>query len=458
MKQTCDLRRVTVLHPGETGAGPVVYWMSRDQRTADNWALTYAQETAIARRRPFAVVFGLASRFLDATLRQYDFLLAGLREVEASLDRKKIPFLLLAGDPAAGLPVFLRKHDVGLLVTDFSPLGVHRSWQRAVTDRLDIPVHQVDAHNIVPCRVASSKREYAARTFRPKILRFLPEFLTEFPRLRTHPNPWPGPVPVIDWDGVGRTLRVDRSVGPVSGIAAGEKAAARRLRRFMMTELPVYAEERNDPNRGGQSGLSPYLHFGQISAQRVACEIQRFAGTSAATEAFLEELIVRRELADNFCFYEKGYDTVAAFPAWAQEALERHRADPRPYVYSHDRLEAGETHDRLWNAAQKEMTVTGKMHGYLRMYWAKKILEWSPSPEEALARAIFLNDRYELDGRDPNGYAGIAWSIGGLHDRPWGEREIFGSIRYMSAAGCARKFDVSGYIDAVAAEERKVTG
>jgi deoxyribodipyrimidine photo-lyase len=453
MKQACDQRRVATLRAAEVGAGPVFYWMSRDQRVADNWALQYAQDTAIDRRRPLAVVFALASRFLEATFRQYDFLLAGLQEVAGTLARKRIPFFLVTGDPASSLPAFFRQHGAGLIVTDFSPLNIHRRWHDTVADRLAVPVYQVDAHNLVPCRVVSGKQEYAARTLRPKLLRLLPEFLTEYPRLRIHPYPWAGAVPAVGWAGVRRTLRVDRTISPVSTAAPGERAAHHRLKAFLQTGLPIYADGRNDPNRHAQSGLSPYLHFGQISAQRVAWEVQRHVGISIAAEAFLEELIVRRELADNFCLYNQQYDSMEAFPAWARQALDLHRADPRPYLYSRDRLEAAETHDPLWNAAQKEMTVTGKMHGYLRMYWAKKILEWSPSPEEALARAIYLNDRYELDGRDPNGYAGIAWSIGGLHDRPWGRREIFGPIRYMSAAGCARKFDVGGYIAAVAALE-----
>ena len=190
--------------------------------------------------------------------------------------------------------------------------------------------------------------------------------------------------------------------------------------------------DRNDPLKNGQSGLSPYLHFGQIAAQRVALEVMGSAGPTDARKAFLEELIVRRELSDNFCFYNPRYDRVDGFPAWARATLDRHRRDPRDYLYTPEQFEQARTHDDLWNAAQREMVRTGKMHGYLRMYWAKKILEWTPSPEEALKIAITLNDRYELDGRDPNGYAGIAWSLGGVHDRPWGERKVFGMIRYMS--------------------------
>ncbi len=454
MKNRCDQRRITIFRPGQIGSGPIFYWMSRDQRVADNWALLHAQDTAASHHRPLAVVFCVAPHFLDATIRQYDFMLTGLQEVERTLARNQTPFFLVTGDPGSKLPAFFRRHKAGLVVADFSPLRINREWQSAVAELPDFPFHVVDAHNIVSCPVASSKQEYAARTFRPKIHRYMPEFLTELPRFRKHPHEWPGKIPSTNWPAVRRTLRVDRSVNPVLGFTPGEKAGYRVLQSFIDTRLARYDSERNDPNRNVQSQLSPYLHFGQISAQRVALEVQRQDGYSTAQEVFLEELIVRRELADNFCFYNQEYDSINAFPEWARQSLDLHRSDPRPYVYPRDRLETGETHDPLWNAAQKEMTLVGKMHGYLRMYWAKKILEWSPSPEEALARAIYLNDKYELDGRDPNGYTGIAWSIGGLHDRPWGRREIFGRVRYMSASGCARKFDVPGYINAITALEK----
>jgi deoxyribodipyrimidine photo-lyase len=211
-------------------------------------------------------------------------------------------------------------------------------------------------------------------------------------------------------------------------------------------KLSDYADGRNDPAREGQSSLSPYLHFGQIAAQRVALDVEDAPAGQKAKEAFLEELIIRRELADNFCYYNPYYDAFAGFPQWARKTLDEHRDDFREYLYTLAQFEQAQTHDNLWNAAQREMVKTGKMHGYLRMYWAKKILEWTPSPEKALEVAIYLNDRYELDGRDPNGYTGIAWSLGGVHDRAWGERKVFGKIRYMSYNGCKSKFDVAAYI------------
>jgi deoxyribodipyrimidine photo-lyase len=218
------------------------------------------------------------------------------------------------------------------------------------------------------------------------------------------------------------------------------------MRHFIGKKLNDYPAASRDPARDGLSNLSPYLHFGQIAAQRVALEVKASGATPDAQDGFLEELIVRRELADNFCLHNAHYDAPAGFPAWATRTLSEHTHDPRPYLYGRDRLEAADTHDDLWNAAQSQMVTTGKMHGYLRMYWAKKILEWTTSPAEALETVIGLNDRYELDGRDPNGYAGAAWSIGGTHDRAWGERPVFGKIRYMNYNGCKSKFDVAAYI------------
>ena len=220
------------------------------------------------------------------------------------------------------------------------------------------------------------------------------------------------------------------------------------MRRFL-SRIGRYNLERNNPVLEAQSGLSPWLHFGQISAQRVALETLRNETDPSLSASFLEELIVRRELADNFCLYRPHYDSVDVFPAWAQTSLKEHLADPRPYNYSIETLEKAQTHDPLWNAAQMEMILTEKMHGWMRMYWGKKILEWSSTPEEAMQKAIFLNDRYSLDGRDPNGYAGIAWCIGGIHDRAWPSRPIFGKIRYMNAAGAKRKFDTQAYIQRV---------
>jgi deoxyribodipyrimidine photo-lyase len=457
MRPVTDPRRVRILRDGPRAAGPVVYWMQRDQRAADNWALIHAQELARERGVPLGVVFCLVPRFLGAPRRAYDFMLAGLRETEERLRRLAIPFHLLIGEPPRVLPRFARAHGVGLVVTDFLPLRIVRAWQAGVVERLRVPLHQVDAHNIVPCWEASDKLEYAARTIRPKIRAQLGRYLVEFPSLTRHPRPWIGTA-AVDWDAAHRALRAPRRATAESGIAPGAAAARRTLRRFIRTRLARYAVERNDPNRAAQSGLSPYLHFGQIAAQRVALEIVRAGGPRAARDAFLEELIVRRELSDNFCHYEPDYDLLAGLPAWGRRTLAEHGRDARPRIYTASQLLRGATHDPLWNAAQRGLVATGGMPGYLRMYWAKKILEWTAQPEEALAIAIHLNDAYQLDGRDPNGYAGIAWCIGGRHDRPWFDRPIFGQVRFMSLEGCRRKFDVEAYVARGGARRRSEAG
>lgn len=440
-------RRHRILKEGRERRGPVAYWMSRDQRAQDNWALLYAQQLARERRVPLLVGFCLVPRFLGAAWRHYDFLLRGLEEVAGELERHRIGFCLLTGDPGVEIPKWVTDREISLLVSDFDPLRIKRTWKEEVARKLTIPFLEVDAHNIVPCWLASPKQEWAAATFRPRLRRHLEEFLHPFPPLQVHPVPPPEPPGLWDSEALLNSLPLDREVPPVAWLKPGTKAALTQLRLFVREKLAFYPQSRNDPTREGQSDLSPYLHFGQLAPQRVALEVLESPAPRAAKEAFLEQLIVRRELADNFCYYQPDYDRLEGFPAWARLTLEAHRQDPRDYLYTPSELERGQTHDPLWNAAQWEMVRRGKMHGYLRMYWAKKILEWTPSPEEALAVAIRLNDRYELDGRDPNGYTGIAWSIGGVHDRPFGERPVIGKLRPMSWAGLARKFRVREYIE-----------
>jgi deoxyribodipyrimidine photo-lyase len=441
-----NLNRVRTIKEGESKIGPVVYWMSRDQRTDDNWALLFAQEQAKKNDAPLAVVFCLTSKFPNANWRHYDFMLLGLHETADSLAPKNIAFFLLIGEPTQTLPEFLHTHRVASLVTDFDPLRIKRHWKEKIARQIDIPFYEVDAHNIVPCWLASPKLEYGAYTIRPKIHRLLGEFLDDFPLLKKHPIDWPGKVPTIDWENVLKSLPIDRTVPPIDWLTPGSHAGKKVLTDFIEHKLRRYDLDRNDPTLDGQSNLSPYLHFGQLSPQRVALAVNRSTHDLHAKEPFLEELIVRRELSDNFCYYNENYDRFEGFPAWARETLDAHRRNKREYRYSLADFESARTHDPLWNAAQMEMVRRGKMHGYLRMYWAKKILEWSDSPEDAMKIAIALNDKYEVDARDPNGYVGIAWSIGGVHDRAWKSRPVFGKIRYMSFNGAKSKFDIDVYI------------
>jgi len=439
-------RRVRVLQNGPDQKGPIIYWMSRDQRAEDNWALIYGFKQSVRKKVPFGVVFCLVNDFLGATRRQYDFMLKGLRRVSEKLLEYEIPFFLLRGDPSLELPDFIKNNQASLLITDFDPLREKRKWKAQFMEKSPIEIHEVDTHNIVPAWIASSKQEYGAYTIRPKIARLLPEFLDEYPLMQMNSLHQSWQKNSINWDDLYGNCSGDSSIPPVTQFISGSKSALQQLQQFIGEKLESYDTQRNDPNADAQSHLSSFLHFGQISAQRIALEVQKASVAKNKKAAFLEEVIIRRELSDNYCWYNLNYDKFNGFPSWAQKTLNQHRKDQREYRYSLEEFEKGQTHDQLWNAAQKEMVYTGKMHGYMRMYWAKKILEWSETPEIALQNAIYLNDRFELDGRDPNGYTGIAWSIGGVHDRAWGERPVFGKIRYMSYRGSRSKFDVDQYI------------
>lgn len=440
-------RRSRLLVQGQHGEGPVVYWMSRDQRVTDNWALLWAQQEAIIRQKGLLVVFCLIADYPGAALHHYRFMLKGLEELQKKLKQFNISFRILEQSPEEILPGFLRQIDAHALACDFDPLRIKQRWKEQLIASLTVPFYEVDTHNIIPAWIISNKKEYAAYTIRPKINRILDQYLTDIPAVQHHP---------FDWDtasaAVGGSFAaslVDKTRGVGHGLRAGETAAILAATKFLNTKLINYPHARNNPCLDGQSGLSPYLHFGQLSAQRLAWMISRSETPAEAKETFLEELVVRRELADNFCYYEPAYDNFAGFPEWARKTLDLHRDDKRDYLYSLAELEDGNTHEPLWNACQYDLIQSGKLHGYLRMYWAKKVLEWTPDPETALEYAITLNDRYSLDGRDPNGYTGIAWSIGGVHDRAWRERAVFGKVRYMNAAGCRRKFDVDAYIRSV---------
>jgi len=270
-------------------------------------------------------------------------------------------------------------------------------------------------------------------------------FLDEFPELEKQKISLDLNEEMIQPDKILKGLNVDRNVKIVSEFIAGEFYAEQILFDFIENKLSRYNEFHNNPNYNVQSNLSPYLHFGQISSQKIVMEFYKRNLNDKSAKAFLEEIVVRRELSDNYCYYNQNYDNFRGFPAWSQQTLNDHKKDPREYTYNIEDFEQAKTHDKLWNSAQTEMLETGKMHSYLRMYWAKKILEWTTTPETAQQIAIYLNDKYSLDGRDPNGYTGIAWSIGGVHDRAWFERPIFGKIRYMNLNGAAKKFDITQY-------------
>jgi deoxyribodipyrimidine photo-lyase len=443
-----DYRRVKIILEKKI-SGPILYWMSRDHRVRDNWALIYAQELALNHKQPIIVVFCLQPEFLNAESRIFDFMLEGLEIIEKDCIELNITFVVLKGDPTTVLTNFIEEYKIGMLITDFSPLKIKRNWIESLRSKLNVSFSEIDTHNIVPCWVASNKKEYAAYTIRSKISKLLAEFLVEFPEIKKHPYSWKENFSEVNWVKLRNFVSEDNPIYTFDWITPGEDQARGVLKLFVEEKLRNYNKERNDPNLNSVSDLSPYLHFGQISSQRVVLEATKTKRIVNLKGSFYDEIIVRKELSDNFCFYSPDYDTTASFQSWAKESLNQHLKDKRDYIYTLEELERAKTHDDLWNAAQRQMIKRGKMHGYLRMYWAKKILEWTETPEKAVEYAIYLNDKYELDGRDPNGYAGIAWSIGGVHDRAWGERKVFGKIRYMSYDGMKRKFNIKQYIDLI---------
>jgi deoxyribodipyrimidine photo-lyase len=416
----------------------VVYWMSRDQRVEDNWALIFADGLSKDNNCTLKILFTLTDNFLLAQEKQFIFMLEGLKKLEKKLTCLNIEFIILKGkEPYKEMIDYLNKNKVSAIITDFDPLKIKVKWREEVLKKIKIPFYMVDTHNIVPVWVASLKQEFAAYTIRPKINHLLGTYLTEFPKIKKkekeieNKNNW-------------KKLILKKQEYSFS---SGDASAKEVLKVFIKERLEGYKNLRNDPSKEYQSDLSPYLHFGQISSQRIALEVIKSKKNEELKKSFLEELIVRKELADNYCYYNKNYDNFNGFPDWAKKTLNEHREDKREYLYTLKELEMSKTHDPLWNGAQKEMVKTGKMHGYLRMYWAKKILEWSKTPEDAQKHAIYLNDKHSLDGRDANGYTGIAWSIGGVHDRAWNEREIFGKIRFMSFNSTSKKFNLKEYIE-----------
>eukprot|EP00917_Polyrhabdina_sp_WS-2016_P027045 GHVP01057851.1.p1 GENE.GHVP01057851.1~~GHVP01057851.1.p1 ORF type:complete len:374 (-),score=78.79 GHVP01057851.1:56-1177(-) len=352
------------------------------------------------------------------------------------------------------------------MVCDMSPLRLHKRWISDIKSKnKNCHIVQVDAHNIVPVWEASPKQETAARTIRPKIENLLPQFLTEFDE------------PVVqqkikenaknDWQSILDTfvkaLPSDEITHRRLKIHGGFSLGMTAIKSFTedSKRLQQFSEKRNDPNvPEAQSGLSPYLHFGHIASQRAVLIVtkgRKWGGSmSASVKAFVEEIVIRKELSDNFCWYNENYDNINGAANWAQQTLNDHRKDKRPFIYSQSELENSKTHDKLWNAAQRQMVIEGKMHGFLRMYWAKKILEWTSSPEDALCNALYLNDKYNIDGRDPNGIVGCMWSICGIHDQGWAERSIFGKIRYMNYEGCRRKFDVRKFEDKYSTDQMHI--
>mmetsp|Transcript_14067 Transcript_14067/g.20788 ORF Transcript_14067/g.20788 Transcript_14067/m.20788 type:complete len:541 (-) Transcript_14067:3399-5021(-) len=455
----------------------IFYWMQRDVRTVDNWALLYGTHLAQKANVPLRVVYCLPppptsyqndrlapKMLLEApmTERYGTFLLGGVEQVHEQLKSADVPFHVVKpsshDDVGETLMACLDEWQPRAVVCDTSPLKPYRKWMEEqlapLLETQGVPLIQVDAHNVVPVWHASPKREIGARTLRSKLSKLMPEFLTEYPDIRVgnshltdsaKPKTFPG----FSKQDYIKFLGWDDSVPPVDWCQPGTENAEHQIEDFLKNGLSKFDQLRNNPNYGREicSNLSPWINHGHISFQTIAKKVKSLNKYANGTASFLEEGIVRRELSDNYVYYTPdNYDELEAALGWAQETLATHASDKREWLFSRDELEEGHSHDDLWNAAQLQLVSEGKLHGFLRMYWAKKILEWTDSPLTALRTAQYFNDKFALDGCDPNGFVGVGWSIMGIHDQGWKEREIFGKIRYMNYAGCKRKFDVANFV------------
>jgi deoxyribodipyrimidine photo-lyase len=453
--------RVRVRRPGvlKKSGKCVVYWMQRAKRGNGNAALNTAIQIANELNLPVVVFFSVIPSYPNANLRHYYFMGQAFPEIAEDLKERGIGFILRR-HPDNSLERFLEEVDAAVLIGDENPCREPERWRQVLAKRLKIPFWTVDADVVVPSSLFS-KHFYLLHHFRPKLYAELPKYLEEESE----------PTPQKEWklkaegyllgEDITRGFnKLDRSVLPVDTFVGGPHAARKKLRDFIAGGLKDYSTHRNHPELDGTSQLSPYLHFGHIGPGTIVLEIEKAVKkgrvSAQAKDSFLNELVGWRELSVNFVRFTPNYDSWECAEPWAKGSLLSHANDRRQWIYSLEQLEKAQTHDELWNAGQMQMVQTGWMHNYLRMYWAKKILEWTPNPATAFEYAVILNDKYELDGRDPNGYAGIAWSIVGTHDRPWFERPIFGTVRYMSSASTSKKFNSDRYIRKVTSKEAQL--
>jgi len=446
--------RVAIRRGGEPRKGGkcVVYWLQRAQRALDNPALEVAIAAGNALGLPVVAYFSVISNYPHANLRHYRFLHQGLHDLAAGMRERGVGFVVRRPVDGDTLEGFLEEVEAAMVIGDENVCREPERWRKALAARLRIPFLTVDADVVVPS-VIFDRSFVLLHHFRPKLQAQLPEWLAPLDKLSVSKEwkPWKNLSSYnLDLDITEGFAKLDRSVTPVDSFTGGTNSALTRLRQFTETQLADYDEQRNHPEVRGTSQMSPYLHFGHISPLTIALAmkdaVRRGKASEAAGDKYLDQLIGWRELAVLFCRHNANYDNWECAEPWARKTLLEHARDPRPWTYSLAQLERAETHDELWNAAQREMLRDGWMHNYMRMYWAKKILEWSPDPATGFEWAVTLNDKYELDGRDPNGYAGIAWAMVGKHDRPWFDRPIFGLVRYMSGASTGRKFDSERYI------------
>jgi deoxyribodipyrimidine photo-lyase len=454
LRTLADDARVTVRRGGAPAADAkcVVYWMQRAQRGRDNHAVDLAVKLGNALGLPVVVYFAGIANFPHANLRHYAFLNQGLPDIEEDLAERNVSFVL-RNAPHESHEQLLADVGAAFLVGDENPMREPERWRKRLAENINIPFWTVDTDVVVPSKLIE-KAQYGAYTIRPRLYRLLPEYLVPYENPKAEktwqrPKGFHADSPRDDMTRGWKDL--DRSVEPVEAWTGGHHAGMKRLRHFATRLLKEYDTQRNKPELDGTSMLSPYLHYGHVGpvtiALAVEAAVKKDPSLKEARDGYFNELIAWRELAVNFVKYTPNYDTADCAEDWAKKTIAEHAKDERERLYSLKELEAGETYDELWNAAQVQMVKFGWMHNYMRMYWAKKILEWTPDVKTAVKWAVYMNDKYFLDGRDPNGYSGIAWSMLGKFDRPWFDRPVFGKIRYMSGASTGKKFHSKRYIE-----------
>ena len=440
--------RVTALNaaPAREAGEFVLLWLQGQRRIRSNLAFAHAQRRANELSRPLIVYEALRRDYPYASERLHHFVLSGAADNARDCAAQGVAYGFFLQTPSSPRGVLHRlSARASVVVTDYLPTFIHPAMTRALAARAQCRVEVVDAAGVAPLAI-SSKAEIGARTLRPKIMRRLSELLQPIPEVKASVR-----APrKLDWgfdpfrgapeDGVA-AAGVSREVKALPG--GGRAAGLRRLADF---DLRGYDEARNEPGNDAQSGLSPYLHFGQVGAVEIGLAAQAKDASEADRAGFIEQLIVRRELALNFCTRMRPHDSLEALPPWARRTLKDHESDPRPALPSDDALEAARSPDPLWNAMQNQLRQEGRIHGWLRMLWGKTLVLWSKDAGEALRRMAYFNDKYALDGRDANSATSFLWCLG-LHDRPFPERPVFGVVRSMSLTAAPKKHDLDGYVE-----------
>ncbi len=432
----------------------VLYWMQMFKRTEYNHALNFAIQEANERKLPLVVYEGLKYYYPWASDRIHTFILEGIEEKRKAFEKLGIRYVFyLQKDENSPRDTVARiAKDAALIVTDDFPCFIIPKHNEAIVRRAKIPVYAVDSNGVIPMS-CFEKEEYAAYTIRPKIKKMLGDYLKPFAEEKVSVRAGDLKIDCPDTEVSEKNIAelvsecaIDHSVKPSFLYHGGTKNGRKRLKKFVSEILANYNEARNKPEKDGSSRLSSYLHFGFLSPLEIALAVQEADAPKESKDAYLEELIVRRELSYNFTRFNADYDSLKSLPEWVHKTMREHIDDRRARVYSLEELERGETYDELWNAAQREMLETGEIHNYVRMLWGKNVIGWTRSYEEAFAILEHLNNKYCLDGRNPNSYAGILWCFG-KHDRPWMKRPVFGTIRYMTSTSTGRKFDSKKYIE-----------